>query len=391
MIFATPALPADYQQVIDNIDELRQTLKSTTSDSIRRWKGFIARMTYARAIRASNAIEGIEVSLDDAVAAVDREEPLKPQDENWLALVGYREAMDYIIQLANDQSFQYNSGTILAMHFMMMKYDLTKHPGRWRPGDMEVINQATGQVVYKAPSAELIPSLMDELFQNLNATDSSHVIVRAAMAHLNMAMIHPFKDGNGRMSRAIQTMALSREGILSPVFSSIEEYVGRHSEQYYEALAAVGQGSWHPQRDALPWIRFCLTAHYYQAQTLLRRISEMDRLIENLEKEIDKRKLNDRVMYALVDAAVGLSVKNPTYRKQVDISDQLAKLDLQTLVNSNFLVAKGERRWRHYVASDELKKIRAQSRMPEQIIDPFIELDNQRTQRQAELPGISQP
>jgi Fic family protein len=390
MIFSAPVLPPDFVKVLENIDELRKTLKFMTSDSIHRWQGYVARMAYARAIHASNAIEGIKVSLDDAVAAVDREEPLKPQDEHWHALVGYREAMDYIIQLANDPSFQYNSGTILGLHYMMMKYDLTKYPGRWRPGDINVINDQTGEVVYEGPEGKIVPQLMDELLTNLNARDSSHVIVRAAMAHLNMAMIHPFKDGNGRMARAIQTMALAREGILSPVFSSIEEYVGRNSQNYYAALAEVGRGKWHPENDALPWIRFCLTAHNYQAQTLLRRVTEMGKLIESFETEIKKRKLNDRVINALVDAALGLSVKNPTYRKQAEISDQLAKIDLLSLVNSGFLVAKGERRWRHYVASDELKALREKARIPDEIIDPFTKVENENAMKQQQLPGLEQ-
>lgn len=388
MIFTAPTLSPEYAQVLKNIDELRTRLRDVTSDSINRWTGRLARMAYARAIYGSNTIEGIQVTLDDAVAAVDREEPLKPQDENWAALVGYREAMDYIIQLSKDTTFSYNSGTVLAMHFMMMKYDLSKFPGRWRPGEIHVINTATGNIVYDGPEASVVPGLMDELLANLNAKDESHAIIRAAMAHLNMAMIHPFKDGNGRMARAIQTMALSREGILSPVFSSIEEYVGRNSQKYYDALGEVGKGSWHPEHSVLPWIRFCLTAHYHQAQTLLRRVSEMGRLIEALTEEIKKRKLNERVIWALIDAALNLSVKNPTYRQQADVSDQLAKIDLTALVNAGFLVAKGERRWRHYVASDELKRMRQYARLPDKNKDPFEEIDATEAALQQELPGI---
>ena len=92
------------------------------------------------------------MSLDDAVAAVDREEPLKPQDE-LACLGGLSEAMDYMIQLSDDTSFQYNTGTIQGMHFMMMKYDLSKLPGRWRPGDVEVRNDQSGDVVYTGPDA----------------------------------------------------------------------------------------------------------------------------------------------------------------------------------------------------------------------------------------------
>ena len=69
-------------------------------------------------------------------------------------------------------------------------------------------------------------------------------MVRAAMAHLNLVMIHPFRDGNGRMARCLQTYVLACEQIVSPVFSSIEEYLGRNTPAYYNILDEVGGGSW---------------------------------------------------------------------------------------------------------------------------------------------------
>jgi Fic family protein len=71
------------------------------------------------------------------------------------------------------------------------------------------------------------------------------------------------------MARALQTLVLTRERIAAPVFSSIEEYLGRNTQAYYDILAEVGAGSWNPHRNARPWIRFCLTAHYRQAMTHL--------------------------------------------------------------------------------------------------------------------------
>lgn len=394
MIFAVKSLPEDYLQVLERIKDLREKLRFATSDSLHRWTGFLARMAFARAIQGSNTIEGINVTLDEAVAAVDRELPAKPVDEDWHAVVGYREAMDYIIQLSKDPArYVYNTGTLLSLHYMMLKYDLTKDPGRFRPGAIHVTNTATGKIVYEGPDVDLVWGLMDELIASLNESNDLPVIVRAAMAHLNLTMIHPFKDGNGRMARALQTMVLSRDGILSPVFSSIEEYVGRNPQEYYDVLAEVGQGSWHPERDPLPWIRFCLVAHYRQAKTLLRRISEMARLWNNIESEVKKRKLPERVINALVDAGVGLQVRNPTYRKQADVSNQVAKLDLKKLVDAGLLAPMGERRGRYYVAGEPIKQIAQKKRLPRERYDPFQELEELKikTERlnQPELPGFS--
>lgn len=74
------------------------------------------------------------------------------------------------------------------------------------------------------------------------------------MAHLNLVMIHPFRDGNGRMARALQTLVLSREAIVEPTFSSIEEWLGHNADDYYNVLAVTGRGRWQPDGSAHLWI-----------------------------------------------------------------------------------------------------------------------------------------
>ena len=388
MIFNVPTLPSEYKTVLAWINDLRGKLQFSTSDNLNRWGGLLARTSYARAIQGSNSIEGINVTLDEAIAAVDRQPPEKTGDEDWQAIWGYREAMDYVIQLSKDRNHQHNAGTVLGLHYMMMKYDLDKHPGRWRPGTVHITNTATKEIVYTGPDAELVPGLMEELFGFLNQKDDVPIIVKAAMAHLNLTMIHPFKDGNGRMARALQTMVLAREGILSPVFSSIEEYVGRNVQDYYHVLGEVGRGAWHPENDATPWIKFCLTAHYRQARTLLRRMTELQRLWNVLEAEVKKRKLQDRMIFALADAAIGLQVRNSTYRQQTEVTLQLAKLDLRNLTNAGFLMPHGERRGRYYVASPALEAIFKTAQLPKERFDPFKEIEDNQKPIQPELPGL---
>jgi Fic family protein len=329
-------------------------------------------MSYARLIHGSNTMEGVNATLEDAAAAVDGEEPLKPSDENWLALRGHRDAMDYVIQLAKEPTFSHNEGTILGLHFMMMKHDLSKYPGRYRPGAIRVENSITHQTVYEGPEATSVQRLMSELVTCLNnKNQTEHAIVRAAMAHLNLTMIHPFKDGNGRMARALQTFVLARDRILDPRFSSIEEYVGRHSLAYYDVLADVGKGTWHPDYDCLPWIKFCLRAHYFQALTLMKRVQETSTFWESLELEMAKKKLPERAIDALAKAAFGHRVRNDNYRKLADVSTQVAMRDLKTLVAVGYLQPYGEKRGRSYLATPELRNIYQSSKIKGDFVDPF--------------------
>jgi len=120
----------------------------------RRWIGLLRRVSFARAIQGSNSIEGYNVSLDDSVAATEREEPLDASSETWAAVAGYREAMAYVLQLADDSHFEYSPTLLRSLHYMMLSYDLNKSPGRWRMGPMFVQRSENGEIVYDKATAD---------------------------------------------------------------------------------------------------------------------------------------------------------------------------------------------------------------------------------------------
>jgi Fic family protein len=212
-----------------------------------------------------------------------------------------------------------------------------------------------------------VPELVEELAKDLSSDNETPVLVRAAMAHLNLVMIHPFRDGNGRMSRCLQTLVLAREQILAPQFSSIEEYLGRNTQAYYRVLQQVGAETWRPQRDARPWIRFCLEAHFIQASSVLRRIQESEEIWTRLDILRTEKRLPPRMLSALFDATVGLKVRNASYRTALGMSDeeitkQAATDDLRAMVQAGLLERFGARRASFYQAGDQLKTIWAEVR-----------------------------
>ncbi|HET8863684.1 MAG TPA: Fic family protein [Solirubrobacterales bacterium] len=335
-------------------------------------------MAFARAVQASNSIEGYSASLDDVVATVDGEPTLDANEETQHALTGYRDAMTYVLQIAGDEALSIDEGLIKSLHFMMIKHDLRKNPGQWRPGAIYV-QGAEGEKVYEGPPNEEIPSLVAEMVADLKG-DESPVLVKAAMAHLNLVLIHPFSDGNGRMGRCLQSLVLARDRVLAPVFSSIEEYLGRNTQAYYDILAEVGSGSWQPERDARPWIRFCLRAHYKQIRTMLRRRTEIEQLWNGCVALAEGNGLPERCAAALMDSAYGLRLRRGSYRSSAqsvagdEISKQTASRDLAIMAELNLLETVGERRARYYLAGPAplrlLEEIHAQRPSPA-AADPF--------------------
>ena len=373
MLFKSASLRKSEIKVINAIGQMYKSLRYVLGTTPK-WQGSLRRSTFARAIMGSNSIEGYRVTVEDALAAAEGEEPLDAAQETWQAIVGYRNALTYVLQLCKDPNFRMNEGYLRSLHFMMMQYDLSKNPGNYRPGPIYVRDEAKNMNVYEAPPADLAVKLVSELVAYLNSEeDLNHVLIKGAMAHLNLVMAHPFSDGNGRMARCLHTFVVASRGISDPTFSSIEEYLGRNTQDYYDVLAAVGQGSWNPQNDTRPWIRFNLTAHYRQAATLLRRNRMMATLWDELEREIKAVGLPDRALLALSDAAMNLRVRSVHYKNLAEISQVVASRDLKEMVKAGLLIAIGEKRGRTYKASDRVREIavRIREKEPRGIPDPF--------------------
>lgn len=225
----------------------------------KRWNGSLRRMSFAKAVQGSNGIEGYDASLDDVVAAMDGEPTVGADAQTEEALVGYRDAMTYVLQIADDQMMRVDEGVLKSLHFMMLKHDLAKNPARWRPGAIYVRREATGEIVYEGPDHELVPGL-------------------------------------------------------------VEEFLGRNTQTYYEVLGDVGQGSWQPGNDARQWVRFCLRAHFLQARTLLQRREEIQSVWLACFDLVEKHRLPERCTAALMDAAYGFRVRRRSYQNAARIS-----------------------------------------------------------------------
>ncbi|HEY1711835.1 MAG TPA: hypothetical protein VGG07_02980, partial [Solirubrobacteraceae bacterium] len=165
-----------------------------------------------------------------------------------------------------------------------------------------------------------------------------------------------FRDGNGRISRIVQSLVLAREGLISPEFSSIEEYLGRHTQQYYAVLRQVQAGSYQPQRDAAPWVRFCVTAHIEQARLRLEQLSNAAARWAILERLVEARGWPDRLVIALEQSLFD-GAERAAYAAEADISLATATSDLRRLLDAGLVAQLGRTRSTRYVASDELRRV----------------------------------
>lgn len=379
MLFQAPQLDDRELNVLEQIGALKKSLRWQLYEP-RIWSGALRRMAFARNIQGSNSIEGYEAALDDAAAVALGEEPLDATTETRLALEGYRNAMTYVLQVVQEPDLVISEDLVKSLHFMMTSYDLKNRPGRWRVGQIFVRNDRTGDIVHEGVDIERVPELMSALITSMNG-GAGDAVVRAAMAHLNLVMIHPFRDGNGRMARCLQSLVLAADGTLAPVFMSVEEYLGRNTQDYYDVLGDVGGGGWQPERDARPWIRFMLTAHLKQAITLQRRVRASEQVWSELERLTQDRRVPERTLPALFDAVFGYRVRRATYMAALEdsdvvVSEQTATRDFKALVDAGLLEPHGDKRGRYYTGAGPLTDIRErvhETRAPKDRSDPFAD------------------
>jgi Fic family protein len=361
VIYSAPALTSEDNHVLGEIHHMRKELRHVLRTPTR-WQGGLRRSALARAIQGSNSIEGYQVAEDDAAAAVDGEEPLSADEETFMEIQGYRQALGYVLAMGDDDYAAFDATEIRAMHYMMLSHAYAKSPGRYRKGPIYVRDERRDLVVYEGPDADDVPALMDALVDSLHTGLINDPVVRSAMAHLNLVMIHPFRDGNGRMARALATSVLTRSDIGEPEFSSIEEWLGANTEDYYSVLAHTGHGAWHPRDNAHLWLAFNLRAHHMQAQTVARRVGEAGTTWHELDELIVEHGLPERTMDALFDAVLGYRLRRAIYLKRSDVTDQTATRDLAALASEGILTPQGNGRGRYYIAGEPIRQIQERRR-----------------------------
>lgn len=206
---------------------------------------------------SSNRLEGI-IAPQARIRALVKDR-VEPRDRSEQEIAGYRDAMELVHQAGKDMPV--SSNVVLQLHSRLYSY-MSEEGGHWKNIDNEIVaKDADGNITrvrFKAVSAVATPQAMKDLADNyaLALADGLDPMVIIPLFILDFLCIHPFRDGNGRVSRLLTGQLLYRAGYDVGRYISLERRFLETSETYYETLERSSQG-WHEnQHDAMPWVRY---------------------------------------------------------------------------------------------------------------------------------------
>ncbi len=290
--------------------------------------------TVIQSVESSNRIEGITIERKRLAPLLNGD--IKPLERPDKELLGYKRALDYIYK--SDFSETLGSRLILSLHEMTCPE--SGHAGAYKQIDNEIIEfdeSGKKKIRFIPATAMDTPDLMDRL---CIAYGRSHLppLLKIATFVFDFLCIHPFLDGNGRISRLLTTYLLLKEGFIVSRYISLERLVEERKEEYYAVLYNSSQG-WHDgNNDIIPWWSFFISI-------LKEAYKEFDSKVSNQDVVAPKADLIRREALSFIKefTVAEISAKLP------DVSIPLIKKTLSSLQKEGRLTQSGQGRgskWR---------------------------------------------
>ena len=218
----------------------------------------LAEHTRVQSINASSAIEGVVVADANRAERIINRKAATLRNRSEQELAGYRDAQDYLLQ----QDWRpLNAGLLLHVHRMLFGHT-AMIGGSFKTQDNLVVDRAvdgTSTVRFKPVSAASTPYAVDDLIERYTRDvrkGEHHPILLTGLFILDLLVIHPFEDGNGRVARALTSALLIDQVYTVGRYVSLEQAIYASSEAYYQALLESTH-RWHEtEADPWPWLSY---------------------------------------------------------------------------------------------------------------------------------------
>ncbi len=308
------------------------------------WEAKFRKEAIERTVHHGTHLEGNPLSPEEVRDVLEGQEVIA-RDRDIQEIINYRNVLKFIEGVytqigppaGGSGNYSFTIETILEMHKLTTEKILPpESAGKFRIRQVVIKNTKTGQVSYTPPPAVEVPYLAEDLVNWINSDEAKqiHPIIKAGIIHYELARIHPFVDGNGRVARGVATLILFLDGYDIRKFFSFEEYFDENPMQYYLTLQAVSNQlvlDTH-ERDLTLWLEYFtegVAIELNRVKEKVQRISVDARIKDKLGTQL---MLNERQMMIMEYIHRHKGLSNKEFRKIFpDYSDDTVLRELKFL------------------------------------------------------------
>ena len=334
-------------KLITEIDEFKGGWKSMQSLSPDRLQS-LRHVATIESIGSSTRIEGVKLSDQQVEAVLTGIEAKSFETRDEQEVVGYAEVMETLYDNATDIPFTENY--IKQFHISLLRHSNKdeRHRGEYKklPSNIEAFTpegESLG-IVFETATPFETPLKMERLVRWTRETledKSLHPLIVIGVFIVTFLAIHPFQDGNGRLSRVLTSLLLLKSGYSYIPFSSMESIIEKNKEAYYLNLRRTQSSLSHEKTDWIPWLRFFLTSLKRQKDHLETKLSiHLSEAYQTLSADslMILEYINKHGRITTAQAHSLLKVSRPT-----------VKTRLTRLTEDGYILLQGQGRGSHYI------------------------------------------
>ena len=337
----------EFDRIPGNLINVLTSIYSMKSSNDNRKENFpnifteLEKIAIVQSVKGSNAIEGI-LTTDERINEIVNKSSA-PLNHNEEEIAGYRDVLNMIHTMHD--SLNISEANILSFHEILLRTAKPTVAGKYKTSDnviMEIKQDGTRSVRFSpVPAIETKNSMEQLLLAYIDARDNPNInqLLLIPCVILDFLCIHPFSDGNGRMSRLLTLLLLYKAGFDAGKYISFEEQINKTKGYYYESLRKSSV-SWHEnQNDYFFFVENFLMTLYTCYKELDKRFATVN------SKKINK---TSRIEATILNSILPISKKEISYILP-DVSVTTIESVLSKMIKENKIIKIGEGRNTRYI------------------------------------------
>jgi Fic family protein len=315
---------------IDRFDASWATIEKREGASLKQLKSIAT----VRSVGASTRIEGSRMTDDEVAVLIEKLSISKLEERDQQEVIGYFEALDKISE--NYESIPISESQIKNLHKILMQH---REKDAWHSGNYKQVSNAveanlvdgTKQIVFRTTEPGLATQdAMMQLFDWYNTDKETIPLVKAALFVYEFLSIHPFQDGNGRLSRLLGSLLLLKNGYSWIQYVSFEHEIESRKSEYYKVLMQTQRNR--PGENVTEWLAFFSSCMINIQEQLMSKLEE-----NRTDKPISQR--DKRILFFIQNHAGSGSGE---IAKKLDMALPTVKKSLGELVSKGIITKEGQ-------------------------------------------------